>query len=139
MNNNKPLRVLFVCRHNAIRSQLAAAWLNRLAHGEVIAESAGLEPQPVPAFVQSRVALLERRPVLLRSRSMQRVAGKQYDCVIRLCDKSSEQLPMHPCDLEGICWDFIPPANLEQLRQMEYQLMDRLKLWLEVKLPLFAA
>ncbi len=39
-------QVLFVCVHNAGRSQLAAAILNRLAGGTVIARSAGSAPAP---------------------------------------------------------------------------------------------
>src|ERR1700743_1631970 len=40
---NKP-SVLFVCVHNAVRSQMAAALLNRLAGDYVEVRSAGTEP-----------------------------------------------------------------------------------------------
>jgi len=36
--------VLFVCVHNAGRSQMAAAWLEHLAHGRVRVLSGGSEP-----------------------------------------------------------------------------------------------
>ena len=36
--------VLFVCVHNAGRSQMAAAWLERLAEGRVRVRSAGTDP-----------------------------------------------------------------------------------------------
>jgi arsenate reductase (thioredoxin) len=41
--NHKPT-VLFVCVHNAGRSQMAAGWLARLAGGAVEVRSAGSEP-----------------------------------------------------------------------------------------------
>ncbi len=36
--------ILFVCVHNAGRSQMAAAWLNHLAAGRATAASAGTQP-----------------------------------------------------------------------------------------------
>jgi arsenate reductase len=51
---SKP-RVLFVCVHNAGRSQMAAAFLSHLSHGQVEVRSAGSEPagQVNPAAVQA--------------------------------------------------------------------------------------
>ena len=37
------IKILFVCVHNAARSQMAEAFLNRIGSGKFIAESAGLE------------------------------------------------------------------------------------------------
>ena len=47
--------VLFVCVHNAGRSQMAAAFLTHLSHGQVEVRSAGSEPadQVNPAAVQA--------------------------------------------------------------------------------------
>ena len=47
--------VLFVCVHNAGRSQMAAAFLTHLSHGEVEVRSAGSAPadQVNPAAVQA--------------------------------------------------------------------------------------
>jgi arsenate reductase len=39
-------RVLFVCVHNAGRSQMAAALFNRHASGRAVADSAGTRPAP---------------------------------------------------------------------------------------------
>ena len=50
-----PPRVLFVCVHNAGRSQMAAALVERKAHGRVTVLSAGSEPadQLNPAVVEA--------------------------------------------------------------------------------------
>ena len=47
--------VLFVCVHNAGRSQMAAAFLTHLSHGQVEVRSAGSEPahQVNPSAVQA--------------------------------------------------------------------------------------
>ena len=45
--------VLFICRHNSGRSQMAEAMLNRLGKGWLKAESAGLAPKSVDGLVVS--------------------------------------------------------------------------------------
>src|SRR5205807_8591485 len=64
--------VLFVCVHNAGRSQMAAAFLNRLSEGRVPGQSAGTRPAPSahPGGKQARrepgTALMARNPVAPR-------------------------------------------------------------------------
>lgn len=51
---SKILKVLFLCVHNAARSQMAEAFLNRMGKGRLIAENAGLEPGRInPVSVES--------------------------------------------------------------------------------------
>lgn len=54
-----PVEVLFVCRHNAGRSQLAAGLLRARAGAAAAARSAGIEPAPAINAVAA-AALLER-------------------------------------------------------------------------------
>ncbi len=64
-------RVLFVCVHNAGRSQMAEAFLRHLADGSVESRSAGTEPgqqvNPVAAQVMAErgISLDAHRPKLL--------------------------------------------------------------------------
>jgi protein-tyrosine-phosphatase len=64
-------RVLFVCVHNAGRSQMAAALLDRLAHGRIDVKSAGTEPAGrlhpavVAAMNEIGIDLAGERPALL--------------------------------------------------------------------------
>ncbi|MFC7580679.1 arsenate reductase ArsC [Schaalia naturae] len=63
--------VLFVCVHNAGRSQMAAALLGRLAHGRIDVKSAGTEPADrlhpavVAAMNEIGIDLAHERPALL--------------------------------------------------------------------------
>jgi len=52
--NARPTEVLFVCVHNAGRSQIAAAWLQHLAGDRVVVRSAGTAPADTinPAVVE---------------------------------------------------------------------------------------
>ncbi len=59
-------RVLFVCLHNAGRSQMSQAWFERVAHGRHEARSAGTEPAArvhtsVVASMREEVSDLDRR------------------------------------------------------------------------------
>ncbi len=44
MSDDKRPAVLFLCVHNAGRSQMALGWFNHLARGRAIAWSGGSEP-----------------------------------------------------------------------------------------------
>src|SRR5687767_3468086 len=48
--------VLFLCVHNAGRSQMAMGWFNHLAHGRAVARSGGSEPRA--ALNPSAVAVM---------------------------------------------------------------------------------
>ncbi|MCV6590817.1 MAG: hypothetical protein OIF57_17620 [Marinobacterium sp.] len=125
--------VLFICRDNAICSPLAAAWLYRLTGGRIQARTAGIVPVAIPVSVQQRVAQLQRRPVALKPVAMRKLAGQTFDSIITLADRQECPLPVHPYDGEGVVWHFDRPVTAAQLRQLEFELMERLLLWLEVK------
>lgn len=68
--NDKP-SVLFVCVHNAGRSQMAAAWLRHLAQGRVQVRSAGsapadtLNPAVVEAMAEVGIDITDQSPKTL--------------------------------------------------------------------------
>jgi len=65
------LRVLFVCTHNAGRSQMAEAFFNRLTKGNAKAFSAGTQPADkvnpmvVQAMRETGIDISRRKPKLL--------------------------------------------------------------------------
>ena len=71
MTTPQPPMVLFVCVHNAGRSQMAAAYLTRMAAGQIEVRSAGSEPadQLNPAVVKAMaevgIDITAERPKLL--------------------------------------------------------------------------
>lgn len=77
--------VLFVCVHNAGRSQMAAAFLTRIAEGRVEVRSAGSEPadQLNPAVVEAMrevgIDITAERPKLLTTEAV-----KTADVVITM-------------------------------------------------------
>jgi arsenate reductase len=104
-------RVLFVCTHNAARSQMAEGILRHLAHGAVEVESAGTEPSPVhPLAIVAMKRLLDVDISTQRSKHVGEFAGQRFDYVITLCDSAKEACPVFPGDPERIHWRFDDPA-----------------------------
>ncbi|MFF4989715.1 arsenate reductase ArsC [Streptosporangium saharense] len=69
--------VLFVCVHNAGRSQMAAGWLTHLAGDRVEVRSAGsapaesINPVAVAAMVEVGIDLTDQRPKILTPEGVQ--------------------------------------------------------------------
>ena len=92
--------VLFLCHHNAVRSQLAEALL-RARYGDRLAvSSAGTSPTLVhpPAF-----RVLEELGVStlgLRAKHVQRLLGHHFDVVATVCGHDELSCPFVPGDLQ---------------------------------------
>jgi arsenate reductase (thioredoxin) len=69
--------VLFVCVHNAGRSQMAAGYLNHLAAGRIDVRSAGSEPADkinpvaVQAMAEEGIDIAAEQPKILTTEAMQ--------------------------------------------------------------------
>ena len=125
--------VLFVCTHNAGRSQMAQALFERHAPADIRAESAGQEPadQVWPTVVQAMreigVDISGRRPKKL-TLEMQLHA----DWAITLA--CGAQCPYVPTTVED--WDIPDPAGkpLEEVRLIRDQLEARVKELIDARL-----
>ena len=130
-SNDSPHQVLFVCRHNAVRSQIAEALLRCISHGNVEVFSAGVGPAPVPAYIQDWVGRLYGNDVNLKSSSLDTMASLQFDTIITLCDKSHITIAEHPEDHRHVRWNFPHPDDPESLQHLEIELSDRIRLFLQ--------
>jgi arsenate reductase len=109
--------VLFVCNHNAGRSQMAQAFFERLAPAGVAAESAGTRPaervwpEVVEVMAELGIDLSGRRPKQL-SREMQERAG------LAVTMGCGDACPYVPTTVED--WDLPDPAGkpLEEVRRI---------------------
>ncbi|MCB0891101.1 MAG: arsenate reductase ArsC [Micropruina glycogenica] len=106
--------VLFVCTHNAGRSQMAAALLAHLGGPSFVVDSAGtapadaLNPAVVAAMLEVGIDLRDNEPTLLTPEALH-----EADLVITLGVDSAELPGSHYID-----WDFPDPAGsrLETVR-----------------------
>jgi arsenate reductase len=108
--------VLFLCTHNAARSIMAEAILNKLGGGRFHAYSAGSDPvaEPNPAVIE-KLKTLGHSTEILRSKSWHEFVGPSaphMDFLIALCDTPQGQL----CpEFEGVpltgAWPLPDPAK----------------------------
>jgi protein-tyrosine-phosphatase len=109
-----PVRVLFLCTGNSVRSQIAEALLHQAAADRVRVSSAGSDPKPVHP---NAVRVMREYGIDLsdrRSRHLDEVTGSRFDYVISLCDKLREICPQFPGS-ETIHWS-IPDPTAEGTR-----------------------
>ncbi len=127
--------VLFLCTHNAGRSQMAQAFFERHAPSDVRAESAGQEPaaqvwpEVVEAMAEVGIDLSDRRPTKLTV-EMQLHA----DWAVTLA--CGAQCPYVPTTVED--WDIPDPAGrtLEEVRAIRDGVEARVRELIDEKLDL---
>lgn len=118
--------VLFVCNHNAGRSQIAQAFFERYAPADVRAESAGdtpareIWPEVVAAMREVDIDLSKRRP-----RKLLPEMQIHADWAVTLACGAS--CPYVPAAVED--WDVPDPAGrpLEEVREIRDQIEARVK------------
>ena len=108
--------VLFVCVHNAARSQMAEAFLNSICPNEFAAESAGLEagslnPLAVEAMHEIGIDISQNQTKSVFDLFK---TGKTYSFVITVCDETSAaSCPVFPGQARRLHWSFRDPAALQ--------------------------
>jgi protein-tyrosine-phosphatase len=123
--------VLFVCVHNAGRSQMAAALLERHATGRVRVRSAGsepadrLHPSVVEAMAEVGIDLGRERPKLLRDEAV-----RDSDVVITM--GCGDACPIFP-GIRYEDWDLEDPSGkpLEDVRRIRDDIDGRVRRLLE--------
>jgi len=105
------LKVLFLCTENACRSQMAEGLVNHDLAGQVKAFSAGVRPSRVNPRAIQVMGELGIDISHHRSKSVDELAGEQFDLVITVCDRAAEQCPLFPGHTEIKHIGFPDPAK----------------------------
>lgn len=109
---NKPLRVLFLCTHNAARSQISEALLSRRGGDRFVVASAGADPASevhayaIEALLRAGINWSGRRP-----KGLDAVLGERWDLVITVCDRAREVCPRFPGRPITAHWGIPDPAE----------------------------
>jgi arsenate reductase len=127
--------VLFVCVHNAGRSQMAAALLERRAAGRVVVRSAGsapadeINPAVVDVMVEIGIDLSKAVPKILTTDA---VEGS--DVVVTM--GCGDACPVFP-GKRYVDWELDDPAGktVDQVRVIRDQIDDRVKSLVRELLP----
>jgi arsenate reductase len=105
-------RVLFVCTHNAARSQMAEGFLRSLGGARFEAASAGTQargvhPFAIQAMAEAGIDISEHE-----SKTIDRYLGEPFDLVITVCDDAAEACPVFPNARERRHWSFSDPSRV---------------------------
>ena len=134
------IRVLFVCIHNAARSQMAEAFLNDLGRGKFIAESAGLEPGQLNPLV---VKVMKDEGMDISGKKSKSVfsmyaRGEGFDYVITVCDEASaEKCPVFPGNTKRIHWSFADPSKLKGSDEEKLHIINGIRDQIKNKIEIF--
>ncbi|MCX8082487.1 MAG: arsenate reductase ArsC [bacterium] len=131
-------KVLFVCEFNSARSQMAEAFLKKIAGDRFEVESAGLNPGTINPLA---VEVMKEVGIDISGNKTQSVfelykKGKRYHYVITVCDKGN-RCPVFPNTLQTLHWNFDDPAKfegsyeekLEQMRKLRDAIKQKIEEW----------
>jgi arsenate reductase len=121
-------KILFVCGHNAGRSQMAESFFNRMAKGKAKGFSAGTQPADkvnpvvVEAMREVGIDISRRKPKLLTRKMLESV----------------ERVITMGCSIEGVCpagfvptedWQLDDPEGkpLERVRQIRDEIKSKIE------------
>ena len=127
--------VLFVCVHNAGRSQMAAGWLSSLAAGRVDVLSAGsapadrINPVAVEAMAEVGIDITAEQPKILTVDAV-----RESDVVITM--GCGDTCPIFP-GKRYEDWELEDPAGqgIETVRRVRDEIRDRIQTLLGELLP----
>ena len=135
-------KVLFVCVHNSARSQMAEAFLKKMAGDRFEVKSAGLEPgqlNPLAVEVMKEIGI-DISENQTKSAFDLFKAGRFYTHIITVCDKTSaEQCPIFPGITTRLHWSFADPSSftgtweekLSQTRAVRDDIKTKIEEWLQ--------
>jgi arsenate reductase len=105
--------VLFLCRENSCRSQIAEGLARELLPDGVGVFSAGsrpgnVNPRAVECLREIGVDISHHR-----SKSVDEIPAERVDCVITLCAAGEEDCPVFPGEVTRLHWPLPDPAAVE--------------------------
>ena len=128
-------RVLFLCTHNAARSQMAEGLLRSLAGDRFEVFSAGTEETRVHPLAIEAMREIGIDISAHRSKTLDEFQGQPFDVVITVCDRANESCPFFPGNTERLHWSFDDPGaatgtddeRLEVFRRIRDAIRTRLR------------
>jgi arsenate reductase (thioredoxin) len=128
-------RVLFICTHNAARSQIAEGLL-RAFHGDLYdVASAGTDPTGVSPYAVRVMSEIGIDMGVHRSKSIQEYFGQLFDYVVTVCDHAKESCPYFPGAKKMLHQSFADPSALtgtaEEIMAGFRQSRDAIRSWIE--------
>ncbi len=129
------LRILFLCTHNACRSQMAEALLRHRYGGTYEVFSAGTSPSQVHPFAVQVLQELAIDTSTLISESLSMYVDQPFDAVITTCDGAQRSCPVFPGALRTIHHAFEDPSRVdgsqEEVLHAFRRIRDQIDRWIQ--------
>ena len=128
-------RVLFICTHNAARSQMAEGLLRALYGNRYEVFSAGTEPGRVSPYAIKVMAEIGIDIGAHRAKSLQEFLNQKFDYVVTVCDHAKESCPYFPGGKKILHQSFEDPSSLtgieEEIMAGFRRIRDEIRHWIE--------
>jgi arsenate reductase (thioredoxin) len=132
---NGAKKVLFICTHNSVRSQMAEGLLTCMYGERYQAFSAGVKPgrlHPLTIDVMAEIGIDISHQ---RSKSIEEVIENFYDTVATVCDEAREDCPIYPGGAEILHHSFEDPSSFDatpdDVINKFHEVRDEIKKWIE--------
>jgi arsenate reductase (thioredoxin) len=108
----RKLKILFVCRKDAIRSQMAEGFVRFYSGNRLEVESAGEAPQALDSYAawamhETGVDITHQRPTALETKKLD-----EYDYVVTLCPEAEQAIPNPPQRGKLLRWSIPDPSKV---------------------------
>ena len=138
-------RVLFLCTHNAARSQMAEAFLRKHGGERFDVASAGLEPTAIHPLILRAMNEVGVDISAQRAKGLDDFLGKAtIQIAIIVCEQAQQNCPhIYPFATQRLYWPFEDPAacngteaeQLQKFRDVRDQIEARILEWLKTPNP----
>lgn len=114
-----PRRVLFLCTHNAARSQMAEGFARAIAPPQVEIWSAGTErsqvsPHAITAMKEAGIDITSHS-----SKTLDDVPWREMDTVVTLCGDADEKCPVLDASVRRVHWPLPDPSAAPEAAKAE--------------------
>jgi arsenate reductase len=127
-------RVLFICTHNAARSQMAEAFLKALFGDRYEAYSAGTSPTEVNPYAIKAMQEVGIDISGHRSKGVEEFLGQRFDQIVTVCDNAKEACPFFPDGANHIHKSFQDPSmckgSEQEILDCVRRIRDEIKDWI---------
>ena len=128
-------RILFLCTHNAARSQMAEGFVNAILGEQYEAYSAGIAPSKVDPCTVTVMAEAGIDISRQRSKSVSAFNGTSFDYVATLCDDAANNCPAFPGGVIHLHHSFDNPSpafgsDTDRCASFRH-VRDQIKEWIE--------
>ena len=135
MIHGKKKKVLFICTHNAARSQMAEGLLRALYGDRYEACSAGTQPSKINPHAVKAMDEIGIDISSHRSKSLEELRGKKIDYVVTVCDQAKEACPFFPGAGTYLHQSFDDPSQFQgtndEILARVRQVRNEIKNWIE--------